>query len=104
MWWDVLPLVKDYWYTGSGLGVTPMVLSTYAFLVHVPFLFHAHNLYLQIALEQGVFGLVAFVGIMVGSLVSALSIWRYTNANVHIALAGWMASIIVILVHGLFDA
>jgi hypothetical protein len=54
-------LVQDYYFTGSGLGVFPMILSTYALLIDVPFLTHVHNLFLQVWLEQGLLGLVALV-------------------------------------------
>lgn len=104
LWRDALPLVQDYWYTGAGPGATTMVLSTYAFLVHVPFLVHAHNLYLQIILEQGIFGVVAFVGMFVGSIAAALSAWRMASSSMRIALSAWIASLVALLVHGLFDA
>lgn len=74
LWQDSLLLVQDYWLTGSGLNGTEMIYSSYIFLLHVPFLYHAHNLYLQILLEQGVVGLLAFISII------AITGWRLRNA------------------------
>jgi len=61
-----LGLVRDYIFTGSGLGVFPMVLSTYALMMNVLFLTHAHNLFLQIWIEQGLLGFVALMWLVVG--------------------------------------
>jgi len=70
LWQDSLLLIRDYRFTGSGLGGTAMTFSSYVFLLHVPFLYHAHNLYLQVAIEQGLPGLTAFVFIL------AVTGWR----------------------------
>ena len=51
-----MALAGDYAFTGSGLGSAMMVYSTYAMILHVGFISHAHNLFLQIALEQGLPG------------------------------------------------
>lgn len=58
-------LVQDYNFTGSGLGVFPMILSTYALLIDVPFLTHVHNLFLQVWLEQGLLGFVALMWLVI---------------------------------------
>jgi O-antigen ligase len=49
-------LVRDYPLTGSGLGTFPLVHSTYALMIHVPVLSHAHALPLNVAVEQGLVG------------------------------------------------
>ena len=38
-----------------------MVYSSYVLLLHVLYLSHAHNLFLQTAIEQGIPGLLAFI-------------------------------------------
>jgi len=38
LWQDSLAVIQDYPFTGSGLGNTTMVYSSYLFLLHVPFL------------------------------------------------------------------
>ena len=68
LWQDAVTLVQEYWFTGSGLQSTAMVLSSYIYLLHVPYLAHGHNLYLQLALEQGVPALLAFVMLTSGIL------------------------------------
>ena len=60
LWRDGLGLIGDYPFTGSGLRSTMMVYSTYGLLIHVGFILHMHNLFVQIAVEQGI---VALLGI-----------------------------------------
>ena len=64
LWRDGLALAGDTPFTGSGLGCTMMVYSTYAMLIHVGFISHAHNLFLQITLQQGLPGLAAFLTLL----------------------------------------
>jgi O-antigen ligase len=56
-----LILVQDYPFRGAGLGGFSMLYSTYAYLIHVDFLNHAHNLYLNVVIEQGFFALLALL-------------------------------------------
>ncbi len=87
-------LVKDYYFTGSGLGVFPMVYSTYALMIDVPFLTHAHNLLLEIWLEQGLLGFVAFAW-----LVVEFYLWlaRHANALTWLGWAGAAAATVMFL-------
>jgi hypothetical protein len=87
-------LVSDYLFTGIGLGAFTMAYSSYVLLVHVPHTIHAHNLFLDIWLEQGLLGLFAFVSlIIVGVLNIPGSRWRFAA----------LASLGVMLIHGLLD-
>src|SRR5581483_9042090 len=47
-------LIQEYYFTGAGLGAFALNLSAYALLIEVPFLGHAHNLYLAVWIEQGI--------------------------------------------------
>jgi O-antigen ligase len=60
-------LVRDYPFTGAGLGEFPLVHSTYALLMHVPSLPHGHSVLIDIALSQGVLGAVAAVCVIGGA-------------------------------------
>lgn len=107
-WRDHIQLIPDYWLTGVGFDGFSLTFSSYVMLVHVLFMNHAHNLYLNLWLFQGLFGLVAFVGMIVvlarqnivmletqriSKTIEGESLWR---------LAG-LCSLGVILIHGLFD-
>lgn len=87
-------LVTDYPFTGIGLGAFTMAYSSYILLVHVPHTIHAHNLLLDIWLEQGLLGLVAFAGLIAVAVFNrSHSRWRFAG----------LASLGVVLIHGLLD-
>jgi len=109
LWQDAVPLVQEYWFTGSGLQSTAMVLSSYVYLLHVPYLAHGHNLYLQLALEQGAPTLLAFVMLTSGILwLSHCHLVRHDPTQPkpveHRIVIGATVALIALLVHGWFDA
>jgi putative inorganic carbon (HCO3(-)) transporter len=102
LWRDGLDLVSDYPFTGSGLGSTMMVYSTYGRLLHVGFITHMHNLFVQIAVEQGVFGLAAFLGLLA---LGAWSVLRATSPACAMPVFGYAAgaALAALVVHGMTD-
>jgi hypothetical protein len=61
-------LARGYLFTGGGLGSFPMLYSTYDLLITVLYQPHSHNLLLDILLEQGVLGLLAFCWLLLVAL------------------------------------
>ncbi|MEZ4712035.1 MAG: O-antigen ligase family protein [Caldilineaceae bacterium] len=104
LWQDSMSLIRDYRYTGSGLGVSAMVYSTYYFLVHVPYLQHAHNLFLQVGVEQGALGMIGFAGLVVVASVVLQQSFSRGNATTRKAGAIGTASLAAMMLHGLTDA
>ncbi len=98
LWRDGLALAGDTPFTGAGLGSTMMVYSTYALMLHVGFIFHSHNLFLQIALEQGLPGLIAFAALIGAGLMAAI-----TGSGRRWGLAA-AAALVALVVHGTVDA
>ena len=95
LWRNSLDLALDYPLSGLGLASFEMPYSSYALLVHVGYLTHAHNLLLDVWLGQGLLGLLGLgwllaIAVRTGQQASP---WR------HAALA----SLAVILLHGLVD-
>jgi hypothetical protein len=71
--WSAGPdLIGDYIYTGSGLMTEPRVFSIYELLIAVPYQSNLNNLFLQVWLEQGVLGEIAFLGIL-----GVLAFWAW---------------------------
>ncbi len=97
---DVDLLLRDYWLTGIGFDGFALAYSTYALLTHVPYLQHAHNLYANIWLSQGLLGLAAFVGMVFAAWVVALRA-RLDGAG-HWPLGGFLG-LVVVLTHGMID-
>ncbi len=104
LWRDSIPLIADYYFTGSGLGTSAMVYATYAYLLHVPYLYHAHNFYLQVALEQGVPALLAWLGLVIAVTIYAVGALRIADRVGRTLLVGGFAALAAFLVHSLFEA
>jgi O-antigen ligase len=104
LWRESIVLIGDYRFTGSGLNNSAMIYSTYAYLLHVPVFYHAHNLYLQIALEQGLPGLIAFLGIALTLLTALLTTYHKASAQSRIFYLATITALIAVLAYGLFDA
>ena len=95
IWRNSLALISDYPGTGYGLGGFEMVYASYALLTHVGHSMHAHNLWLDIWLEQGLLGLVAFCGLLVNA------VWVRPQSGPW--RMGALGSLAVMLLHGLID-
>ncbi len=95
IWNNSIALLDDYVVTGLGFGSFEMAYSTYALLTHVGHTVHAHNLWLNVWLDQGLLGAIALSGLTLNA------VWPRTNAS-HARLAG-LTALSVVLIHGLFD-
>jgi O-antigen ligase len=104
LWRESLVLIGDYRFTGSGLNNSAMIYSTYAYLLHVPVVYHAHNLYLQIALEQGLPGLMAFLGIAIALVIALLTTYPKASIQSRIFYLAAIADLATVLTYGLLDA
>lgn len=102
LWRDGLSLARDYRFTGVGFGATMMALSTYVYLLHVGFIGHVHNFLIELTIEQGLVGLIGYVFLLISASWSLIRAYRKRS------VPRWMvgaiaASLIGMLVHGLFD-
>jgi putative inorganic carbon (HCO3(-)) transporter len=66
---------------------------------------HAHNLFLELALDLGVIGLISFVGILGITLVAAWRVYRSAPVGsiARALVIGLLGAFTVIITHGLFD-
>jgi hypothetical protein len=103
-WRDTPGIIGDYAFTGSGLGAAAMVLSSYLFLVHVPFFHHVHNLFLQVGIEQGLPGVIGLTGMFVAGFWSMAIAMRRAHAYVALCAASVFASLLSLFVSGLFES
>jgi len=97
-------LVADFPFTGGGLGAYPALYSQY--LLGIPYFYlpNAHNLFLDVFIEQGIPGGLAFL------LLYAAGIWQAAlgviRAKTHpMRVFSWiaLAVLVVAFVHGLVD-
>jgi putative inorganic carbon (HCO3(-)) transporter len=101
-------MIQDFPFTGIGMGSFKHVANMlYPFFINPPSISHTHNLFLQVAVDLGIIGLVAWLALL-GAVIHAA--WRtYRHATIigddwlrglGLALLG---SQVALLVHGLTD-
>lgn len=95
LWRVSRDLAGDTPLLGQGFGSYEMALSSYALMVHVGFIRHSHNFYLQLWLEQGLPAVAAFLA-LVALAVRQADLRRPWHGAALAALG-------VIAIHGLFD-
>lgn len=104
LWVQGIYLVRQSPVVGIGLGAYPRVSSVA--WPHTPDdpgpqRNHAHNLFLQIALDTGIAGLGAFV-VLLGLALSA--VWKAYRSNTERTLAvALLSAFVVLIVHGMGD-
>lgn len=101
-------MVQDFTFTGIGMGSFAYIterLYPLTFLASVP---HAHNIFLQVAVDLGVPGLLAWLGVLGFVISAAWSAYRRGLARQDHFLTGLAAGLLaaqgVLMFHGLFDA
>jgi putative inorganic carbon (HCO3(-)) transporter len=109
LWSRAIYVIQDLPFTGAGAGAFERILdSQFPFFLHGSWVEHAHNLLLQVAVDLGVPGLVAFLALLLVTLwcaVDAARCYRRSGQRTLGALS-WsgLASLVAMLVHGLVDA
>jgi O-antigen ligase len=73
IWADTLPIVRDFWWTGTGMGTYQTAMLSYQRGDRTLQFNQAHNHYLQVAAEGGIIGFAVLT-----ALIAALArtIWR----------------------------
>lgn len=111
VWSRALYMIQDFPFTGIGIGafgrVAPILYPFFIGSNEEGAIAHAHNLFLQVAVDLGVFGLVAFVALFTASLFAALRTWRLTarvDHNLAAVGVGLAAALLAVLIHGLLDS
>lgn len=105
MWSRALAMIQDMPFTGIGLNTFPVIQSSF----YPGFLLgpepHAHNLFIQTALDLGLPGLFAFLWLLVAWVYT---VWRKYHASENleyrILLVGLIAGVLSYLTAGFIDA
>lgn len=109
IWSRALYIIQDFPFTGAGANTYPLIVNLlYPMFLVAPdrLIPHAHNLYLQVTVDLGVPGLIAFVAIVLIALFCAARGMRRSATDPAGNVIAWAgcASLAAMLVHGLVDA
>ncbi len=104
IWKGTFEMLKDYWFTGIGLGSSAFneVYPVYAYsAISAP---HPHNLYLLIVSETGIIGVIGFVFVIFVYYKNMIKSYIYSqNRKVKVFSAAFIAAMTGYLIQGLFD-
>jgi putative inorganic carbon (HCO3(-)) transporter len=107
IWQTSLTAIADFPFTGIGIGTfTTVIPLLYPLSFPIESYPHAHNLFLQVALDLGLPGLIAYLALLI-NLVTMLSVTLYRaprHTMIHTLAIGAAGSLAGMLIHGLLDA
>lgn len=110
VWSRAVYMIQDFPFTGIGMGsFTEVADRLYPFFLFLPGkVEHAHNMFLQVAVDLGLFGLISWLAIWIGLAFTAWQVWRLGRRSAdswQTGLgAGLLCSQVVLVVHGMTDA
>ena len=88
-----------FWYLGQQYGIGTLRMTDEEFRAY-----HAHNLYLDIVIHQGIIGLLLFLGLTISILIK---LWRgflhFESMHDRYLCVGILACVIAFLLHGMVD-
>jgi O-antigen ligase len=97
---NTLYLLADFPFTGAGLDAFPGLYSQYILVIPQRIFTYAHNLFLDVALEQGISGLAALIAMLFGSLWLLSQSPDQHQAIDHPALLRWAVAVGLIAMIG----
>ncbi len=103
IWLAVFRMIRAYWLTGIGLGTAAFNQVYPQFMVAGTPAIHTHNLYLQLALELGVPGLLVFLWLLMAVLAQAYRALPQLSHGDKGVLVALMAALTGFLLHGAVD-
>jgi hypothetical protein len=71
IWRETLPIVRDFWLTGTGAGTYQRAMFVYQRSTRAVYFNQAHNHYLQVAVEGGLLLVVTLVAVLATFVVAA---------------------------------
>ena len=97
-------MFKDNWLLGIGVG-NRNFRETYGLYMRTGFdALSAYNIFLEIAVESGIFALIAFLGFIISTLVDGVKmLLKSADTKQVIFLSAAVISICAVMIHGLVD-
>jgi putative inorganic carbon (HCO3(-)) transporter len=110
IWSRALILIRDFPYTGVGMGSFQEAAETFfAYDQYAPaYIPHAHNIFMQVAVDLGMLGLVAWCSIFLTMIYLSWRFFRYGKLKgeqlIMASCAALLASQVALIINGLTDA
>lgn len=107
VWSNSLYALSDFIFTGIGIGMFNQIVPEFYPFAYVngAYAHHAHNLYLQIALDLGLLGLMAYLLLICGLFWMLVTTLRSElDVTSRLLAIGAVGSLVALLAHGLLDA
>jgi putative inorganic carbon (HCO3(-)) transporter len=108
LWSRALYAIQDFPFTGMGMGTFGYVMPVLYPLFQVSpdvIVLHAHDEFLQVAVDLGLPGLAAFLGIYLIAVWMLIAVWRRDTDSFRRAVAlGLLTGVLAHAVFGLTDA
>jgi len=98
-----LGLIGDYPYSGTGLESFPGQFSTYYLITPNYIIPHSYNLYMDVALEQGIIALLSLLWVMLVSIILLLIYGKSLALPLSTLRWAVLASFSIVIVHSFFD-
>ena len=97
-------MFKDNWILGIGVG-NQNFREIYGLYMKTGFdALSAYNIYLEIAVESGIFALIAFVGFLITLVKNAINfILKSNDTKAVIIVSSSIISIVAVCIHGMVD-
>ncbi len=103
IWAASLKMIAAYWLTGIGPGTAAFNQVYPRFMIAGTPAIHSHNLYLQLALELGVPGLLAFLWLLLAVFSRSFMVLPRLSYHDRGVLAALLAALTGFLLHGAVD-
>lgn len=108
VWQRGVMMVQDFPYTGIGIGTyNQLAHALYPFFIATPdeIVPHAHNNFLQVAVDVGIPGFIAYVGLMTAFVLAARRAYHASaDVGARALIAGALGGMLAHQVFGLTDA
>ncbi len=104
IWTGAKNILKDYWIFGTGLGYGSFSKVYSLYRMGEIYAAHSHNIFLEILLETGIFGIVSFVYMIIKSFVLGVQTIINSDDLFHrVIIITGVASLSGLFLHGLVE-
>jgi putative inorganic carbon (HCO3(-)) transporter len=104
LWKASIHMIRDFWLNGIGLGIDAFRAIYPQYMMQGIVAAHSHNVFLQLFVEAGIFGLVGFVVFVFNSLrINFIAFVKGVDIKIKRISISVVASILGLLLHGLVD-